>query len=169
MRDQNTPLMPWPFVLALFSLNLVIAALPFGMIYLDPSDNLVTPFISDADVIIAKSSNLTVCALFFWLPLPFCLLTARLNPFQKLPRRRADRHWRNWKWALHRITQLTVMACLGGVLSVGLTGTLLQPAVMKARGYELCWQVKRPSTFRARDQGYVRRGMTCPEKPSLDE
>jgi hypothetical protein len=166
---QNTPLMSWPKTLGLFLLNAMIAALPLSMIYLDPSDNIVTPFISGANTIIATSTNLAICALLFYVPIPFCILVARFNPIQKLPQRKTEQQWRNWKWALHKVIVFTLIASLSGVVLLGFTGIFLQPIVMSARGYAMCWQVKVPSTFGAAEQAYAKRGVTCPAKPAVDE
>jgi hypothetical protein len=161
--------MPWPQVLGLVAVILLVVMLPVGIIILDPADNMVTPFISTADIIVAQDKSLATCTLLLLIPLPFCIVVARLNPFQKLPRKKADQHWHNWKWALHKLTVYTLIASFGGMVLLGFTGVFLQPLVMNGRGYDMCWQVKVPSTFGAAEQAYAKRGVTCPAKPAVDE
>jgi heme/copper-type cytochrome/quinol oxidase subunit 2 len=161
--------MPWYTALGLFCLFALLGAIPVGLIYLDPTDNFLTPLISNATLIVAQDKHLMFSAFFLFLPIAFCVMVAWLNPHQKLSKKKADQNWNNRRWALHKITVFTLLTCLYGIVIVAILGVFSQPAIMHARGYTHCWSVKIPSTFGAAKQAYAKRGTTCPAKPAVDK
>jgi hypothetical protein len=147
----------------------LVGAIPIGLIYLDPTDNFLTPLFSDAGVIITQDKHLIFSGLFLFLPFAFFFFIARLNPFQKLSSKKADQTWRNWRWALHKVTEVALLSSYCGAGFVMVLGLVSQPIIMNARGYNLCWSVKIPSTFNATKQAYAKSGIKCPDKPLLDK
>jgi ABC-type Fe3+ transport system permease subunit len=161
--------MPWYAVLGLFFVFALAGTIPLGLIYLEPTNNFLTPLISNATVIVAQDKHLMFSSFLLFLPIAFCVLTIWLNPHQKLSKKKADQIWRNWRWALHKVTVFVMFTCFYGVIIVAILGVFSLPAIMSYRGYDMCWQVKVPSTFGAAEQAYAKRGVTCPAKPTVDE